>query len=261
VLVVAVLAILATVSVGLAAPLAGAEGTPNALPGARPDLMALAAYPLIMPVTGMVESLIGGGCPTPRAHTGIDISNPAGTASEIHAAYAGFATAINRGDGYGLYVDIVHEYPGGSYLTRYAHLSSALVPPTGQPVEQGQVIGMMGSTGSAEIVHLHFELRRGDGSVVDLNPAFAPCRRQVVEGDPLPVAVPPLRSPAADFLDLLQLDGIYDPETALPPTTSLESGCRYSEDEVGPRTVGCAAGGPGDARGRLHDRAGRDSGS
>ena len=153
-------------------------------------------YPMTMPVSGMVESLVGGGCPSSRSHPGIDISNPAGTATGIYAAYPGTAYALNKGDGYGLRVEIVHPFDGGYYLTRYAHLSQAFVPPEGQLVEQGDVIGMMGGTGNAQIVHLHFEVRVGTtpGSDValDVNPAFRPCRRLVAAGHAIPIDFAPL---------------------------------------------------------------------
>jgi murein DD-endopeptidase MepM/ murein hydrolase activator NlpD len=151
---------------------------------------------MTMPVSGMVESLVGGGCPSGRSHPGVDISNPAGTATEVYAAYGGTAYALHRGDGYGLRVEIVHPFDGGYYLTRYAHLSQAFVSPDGQPVEQGDPIGMMGATGNAQIVHLHFEVRRGTtpGSDValDVNSAFRPCRRLVAAGTAIPIDFAPL---------------------------------------------------------------------
>jgi murein DD-endopeptidase MepM/ murein hydrolase activator NlpD len=172
--------------VGGTASLAGAEAL---------DPVA-SEYPMTMPVTGMVESLVGGGCPSGRSHPGIDISNPLGTATEIYAAYPGTAYSLNQGDGYGLRVEIVHPFDGGYYLTRYAHLSQAFVSPEGQPVDQGDVIGMMGSTGNAQIVHLHFEVRRGTtpGSDValDINAAFRPCRNNVVAGQPISIDFAPL---------------------------------------------------------------------
>ncbi|TMG23703.1 MAG: M23 family metallopeptidase, partial [Chloroflexi bacterium] len=42
--------------------------------------------------------------------------------------------------------------------TLYGHLSTALVK-VGQPVTQGQVVGLEGSSGSSTGPHLHFELR------------------------------------------------------------------------------------------------------
>ena len=174
----------------------GVAVVPTSPAGANAVSPEASDYPMAMPVSGMVESLVGGGCPSGRSHPGIDISNPAGTATEIYAAYPGTAYSLNRGDGYGLRVEIVHPFDGGYYLTRYAHLSQAFVSPDGQSVEQGDVIGMMGATGNAQIVHLHFEVRRGTtpGSDVglDINSAFRPCRNLVAAGRPIPIDFAPL---------------------------------------------------------------------
>ena len=64
--------------------------------------------------------------------------------------------------GLGNYVSIVHE-DGSS--TRYSHLSSYIVSP-GQTVEQGQVIGYVGSTGIATGNHLDFAVIQ-NGEQVD----------------------------------------------------------------------------------------------
>jgi murein DD-endopeptidase MepM/ murein hydrolase activator NlpD len=187
-------------ALAVAAVLATAVGVVGAGPASRAGAETIVPeatdYPMTMPVSGMVESLVGGGCPSSRSHPGIDISNPAGTATEIYAAYPGIAYALNKGDGYGLRVEIIHPFDGGYYLTRYAHLSQAFVSPEGQAVEQGDVIGMMGGTGNAQIVHLHFEVRVGTtpGSDValDVNPAFRPCRRLVAAGHAIPIDFAPL---------------------------------------------------------------------
>ena len=63
---------------------------------------------------------------------------------------------------YGNYVVISHD---GTYSTVYAHLASACVS-VGQYVEQGTVIGYIGSTGWSTGAHLHFEVRV-NGSRVD----------------------------------------------------------------------------------------------
>ena len=176
----------------------GTFSTVSAGPAYAAEYDGTTPYPMTMPVTGMVESLVGGGCPSGRSHPGIDISNRLGTATEIHAAYPGTAYAINRGDGYGLRVEIVHPFYGGAYVTRYAHLSQAFVPETGVAVNQGDVIGMMGSTGNAQIVHLHFEVRRLVGKsdeYLDINSAFRPCRNNLTAGDPLPIEFFPLAPP------------------------------------------------------------------
>lgn len=62
---------------------------------------------------------------------------------------------ISKYGSYGKYVIV--EHADGS-RTMYAHLSKLLVR-SGQRVKAGQAVGVMGSTGSANGVHLHFEVR------------------------------------------------------------------------------------------------------
>ena len=91
---------------------------------------------------------------TQRMHSGTDLAAPMGT--PVLAAYPGeVATAESLG-GYGLTV-ILHHLEG-SQESRYAHLSQIFVQP-GQWVEQGAVIGLVGSTGFSTGPHLHFEWR------------------------------------------------------------------------------------------------------
>ncbi|MCR4639692.1 murein hydrolase activator EnvC [Ruminococcus sp.] len=66
------------------------------------------------------------------------------------------------GGGYGNYVVISHD---GTYSTVYGHLASACVS-VGQYVNQGDVIGYIGTTGWSTGPHLHFEVRV-NGSRVD----------------------------------------------------------------------------------------------
>ena len=58
--------------------------------------------------------------------------------------------------GYGRTVEIRH---GNGYVTRYAHNNKLLVT-VGDLVEQGQTIALMGKSGRATGVHLHFEVIR-----------------------------------------------------------------------------------------------------
>ena len=51
------------------------------------------------------------------------------------------------------------------YITLYAHLNKVSVN-INQFVEQGEIIGLLGSTGRTTGPHLHFEVRRY-GKVVD----------------------------------------------------------------------------------------------
>jgi murein DD-endopeptidase MepM/ murein hydrolase activator NlpD len=88
-------------------------------------------------------------------HRAIDIGAPTGSA--VLAADAGYITFAGRTDvGYGNLVVIDHA--NGS-VTYYAHLSMIYVY-LGQPVERGDVIGAVGSTGWSTGPHLHFEVRR-----------------------------------------------------------------------------------------------------
>jgi murein DD-endopeptidase MepM/ murein hydrolase activator NlpD len=85
-------------------------------------------------------------------HPGIDIANDVGTPE--FAADAGKVVFAGWGS-YGIYVEIDH---GNGFHTIYGHMSAVQVT-TGQPVTQGQQIGLMGATGRATGPHLHFEIR------------------------------------------------------------------------------------------------------
>jgi murein DD-endopeptidase MepM/ murein hydrolase activator NlpD len=95
----------------------------------------------VHPVTGQV-----------RFHQGTDLAAPEGT--PVVAAFSGRVEIAGWLGGYGLIVVISH---GDTHETRYAHLSEVLVKP-GQEVKQGNVIGLVGSTGMATGPHLHFEI-------------------------------------------------------------------------------------------------------
>ena len=89
-----------------------------------------------------------------RFHAGTDLGAPQGT-PVIAAASGEVATADFLG-GYGLTVILRHEK--GTQESRYGHLSEIFVQ-TGELVEQGTVIGRVGSTGNSTGPHLHFEWR------------------------------------------------------------------------------------------------------
>ncbi|SEK79906.1 Murein DD-endopeptidase MepM and murein hydrolase activator NlpD, contain LysM domain [Ruminococcus sp. YRD2003] len=101
-------------------------------------------------------------------HGGIDISDGGIMGAPVVAARSGTVIRMNNscshnygkssscgcGNGYGNYVAISHD---GTYSTLYGHLTSAAVS-VGDYVEQGQVIGYVGSTGWSTGEHLHFEV-------------------------------------------------------------------------------------------------------
>ena len=87
-------------------------------------------------------------------HTGIDLVEPFG--SPVYAADDGVVALVgSSSSGYGRYVVIAHS---GGLDTLYGHLSTTLVK-VGQMVNQGQTVGLEGSTGNSTGPHLHFELR------------------------------------------------------------------------------------------------------
>jgi murein DD-endopeptidase MepM/ murein hydrolase activator NlpD len=86
-------------------------------------------------------------------HTGQDIATAYG--SPIAAADSGQVIYSGWWDGYGKAVVIDH---GRGYTTVYGHMSRIIVQ-TGQRIEKGQVIGLVGSTGFSTGPHLHFEIR------------------------------------------------------------------------------------------------------
>ena len=93
-----------------------------------------------------------------RDHKGIDLqSRPAGT---IYSAGPGLVLEVSVQTGFGNQVLIDH---GNGVYTRYGHLAyfaPGLAP--GQRIGFGQPLGMMGDTGNATAVHVHYEILTGN---------------------------------------------------------------------------------------------------
>ena len=87
-----------------------------------------------------------------KMHKGTDFAAPKGT--PIYAAGDGTVEAAGRNGAYGKYIRIRHN---STYKTAYAHLSRINVS-KGKRVRQGQVIGLVGSTGRSTGPHLHYEV-------------------------------------------------------------------------------------------------------
>jgi murein DD-endopeptidase MepM/ murein hydrolase activator NlpD len=119
---------------------------------------APSATGFVWPVSGPVTSPFG--WRWGRMHQGIDIGVPYGT--PIRAAASGTVVYCGWMSGYGNLIAIDH---GNGISTAYAH-QSAVAAGCGQPVNQGDVIGYVGSTGHSTGPHLHFEVRV-NGSPVD----------------------------------------------------------------------------------------------
>jgi murein DD-endopeptidase MepM/ murein hydrolase activator NlpD/predicted chitinase len=107
----------------------------------------------------------------PDGHAGIDIRGNIG--DPVVAFKAGVVDplgGISYDGNAGWLVQIKHD--DGTY-TMYQHLKERPNLELGQKVEEGQQIGQIGDSGNAKgVPQLHFEVRRGDGSLGDdVNPS------------------------------------------------------------------------------------------
>ncbi|MBV8194453.1 MAG: M23 family metallopeptidase, partial [Candidatus Dormibacteraeota bacterium] len=132
-----------TATVTLQAPLAGVE---TQLFG--PSVLA------------MEPPIDYGGVFYPHFHTGVDIAapldTPVGAAAGGVVVFGGSSlNATGQLVGYGNYVVIRHATGA---LTLYAHLDR-IEATVGETVQQGQVIGLCGTTGNSTGPHVHFEVR------------------------------------------------------------------------------------------------------
>jgi murein DD-endopeptidase MepM/ murein hydrolase activator NlpD len=88
-----------------------------------------------------------------RAHLGVDYAAPTGT--PVRSVGDGKVAFAGTQNGFGNVVIVSHR---NNHSTVYAHLSRIKVR-QGQSVNQGQYVGLVGSTGWATGPHLHFEFR------------------------------------------------------------------------------------------------------
>jgi murein DD-endopeptidase MepM/ murein hydrolase activator NlpD len=96
-----------------------------------------------------------------RMHQGIDFGAPIGT--PVYAAGDGVVERAEKKGGYGNYILIHHD---DGYDTAYAHLQAFAdgIRP-GERVRQGEVIGLVGTTGLSTGPHLHYEVHVNDEAV------------------------------------------------------------------------------------------------
>jgi LysM repeat protein len=88
-------------------------------------------------------------------HTGIDLL--AGYGTPIVAAAGGKVTAAGDADYFGTRVEVTDSF---GLVEVYAHMSQVNVA-VGQEVQQGKIVGFVGSTGLSVGAHLHFQLEVG----------------------------------------------------------------------------------------------------
>ncbi len=145
---------------GTAQPVATTPYVRQPFPGANPlrwlnfnNRQMLFPLPFAAPITSpfgwRMHPIFG----DRRFHFGTDLAAPMGT--PVLAVFDGRVVESSWLGGYGLTVILRH--PPDHHQTLYAHLSELFVNP-GQWVKQGEVIGLVGSTGNSTGPHLHFEL-------------------------------------------------------------------------------------------------------
>ena len=112
-----------------------------------------------------------------KLHAGTDFAAPGGT--PIYAAASGYVQVAGwSSGGYGNYVIIYHGKmtDGNAYSTLYGHMRSVATS-AGKYVNQGDLIGYVGSTGNSTGNHLHLEVWKGGSKANAVNPrGYIPIR-------------------------------------------------------------------------------------
>lgn len=108
-----------------------------------------------------------------RMHKGVDFAAPIGT--PIYAAGDGKVVFAGRKGAYGIFIKIRHN---STYQTAYAHLSKiAKNIRKNKYVEQGDVIGYVGSTGSSTGPHLHYEIIKNGKHINPIKAKFSSAKK------------------------------------------------------------------------------------
>lgn len=124
----------------------------------------LSSIPLGVPHPGPISSRFGyrSNPFTSRGremHSGIDLK---GTTGDLIKSTASGRVIYSGYEGqYGNVVKIKHS---NGYETRYAHLTRTLVK-SGDKVEAGDTVGLLGSTGRSTGPHLHYEILKNDKKI------------------------------------------------------------------------------------------------
>lgn len=122
----------------------------------------LSSVPAIQPVSNKKLKLMASGYgmrihpiyKTAKMHYGMDFTAPTGT--EIYATGDGEVKTAEADRGYGRHVVIDHGY---GYESLYGHMSEIRVKP-GEKVKRGQVIGLVGNSGTSTAPHVHYEVHK-----------------------------------------------------------------------------------------------------
>ncbi len=144
-------------------PLSSSKISPRTQKGRRAALYSQYEQ-LEWPVDGRLGSVFG--LRHGRPHEGIDILSSRG--NKIRSAHSGRVEFTGWKRGYGWTVLVNHD----KFRTLYAHCSKIYVK-KGQWVKKGENIAIVGESGNAEGVHLHFEYLTMNDKPLDPLPHFS----------------------------------------------------------------------------------------
>jgi len=139
---------------------------------AKSKVQLLQSIPAIQPVSNLDLTRMASGYgmridphyKVPKMHQGMDFTAPTGT--PIYATGNGkVIRADSKSSGYGKHIRIDHGY---GYVTLYAHMDEYKVK-SGQRVERGDIIGLVGNTGKSSGPHLHYEVRHNGEPINPVN--------------------------------------------------------------------------------------------
>ena len=141
---------------------------------AKNKTLFLASIPAIQPISNKDLTRVASGYgyrihpifKTHKFHSGIDFTAPQGT--PIYATGNGVVVFASSGSGYGNHVIINH---GFGYSSLYGHMSRIKARP-GQKVKRGELIGLVGSTGTSTAPHVHYEVMKGKNKINPINYFF-----------------------------------------------------------------------------------------
>jgi murein DD-endopeptidase MepM/ murein hydrolase activator NlpD len=127
----------------------------------------------------------GDGLGAGRAHEGVDLFAPAGTAEVAISDGVVLEAAAGDNGGRGNYVSVYD--PAADRTYSYFHMLRPPLITRGERVRAGQKLGELGCSGSCWGDHLHFELRRGRdpyGPVLDPLPLLKRLSRGAAQASP-----------------------------------------------------------------------------
>lgn len=131
----------------------------------------LASIPAIQPISNRDLKRMASGFgyrihpiyKTHKMHTGMDFTAPVGT--DIYSTGNGKVIKAEYDRGYGYHVIIDH---GFGYQTLYGHMSKITVK-RGQEIKRGEIIGLIGNSGTSTAPHLHYEVIKNGTKINPVN--------------------------------------------------------------------------------------------